>query len=160
MNLYGFGGGDPVNFSDPFWLCPIEKDGIPCTAVYALGVKVSSAEMHAGLDAIAAEADRPLLVYGGDRSSARNAKVGGATKSSHLVGEAADVIFEGTSKKETLQMLYDSQARNDSGVRLLYHQQGSTLPEHSHLDLQQSGDITEQKKGRDPKYVPLKEPLP
>lgn len=22
MNLYGFAGGDPINFSDPFGLCP------------------------------------------------------------------------------------------------------------------------------------------
>jgi hypothetical protein len=116
--------------------------------------------MHAALDAIAAEADLPLLVYGGDRDKGRNAKVGGATKSSHLVGEAADVIFVGTSKKKTLDILYHSQARRDFDVRLLYHQNGSTLPEHSHLDLQQSGDITEQKKGSNPKYVPLKEPLP
>jgi hypothetical protein len=56
--------------------------------------------------------------------------------------EAADVIFEGGSKKETLDILYHSQARKDCGVRLLY-QKGTTLPEHSHLDLQQSGDITE-----------------
>lgn len=26
MNLYGFAGGDPVNFSDPFGLCPDPKD--------------------------------------------------------------------------------------------------------------------------------------
>lgn len=30
MNLYGFAAGDPVNYSDPFGLCPIEKDGVPC----------------------------------------------------------------------------------------------------------------------------------
>ena len=32
MNLYGFAGGDPVNFSDPFGLCPEWLDGIPCVA--------------------------------------------------------------------------------------------------------------------------------
>jgi RHS repeat-associated protein len=159
LNVYGFANGDPVNFSDPFGLCPIAKDGIPCEAEYAPGVKVSSGLMHTALDAIAAEADRPLLVYGGDRSAKRNSDVGGATRSSHLKGEAADVIFEGTSKKETLSILYNSEARANFGVRLLYHQKGSTLPEHSHLDLQQSGDITEQQKGQRPKYVPLKEPL-
>ena len=115
--------------------------------------------MHAALDAIAAEADRPLLVYGGDRSAARNKAVGGAPRSSHLKGEAADVIFKGTSKKETLNILYHSQARKDFDVRLLYHQKGSTLPEHSHLDLQEGPDITEQPRGEKPKYVPLKEPL-
>jgi RHS repeat-associated protein len=31
MNLYGFAGGDPVNFSDPFGLCPVTKeDPTPC----------------------------------------------------------------------------------------------------------------------------------
>jgi hypothetical protein len=27
MNLYGFAGGDPANFSDPFGLCKKDKDG-------------------------------------------------------------------------------------------------------------------------------------
>ncbi len=35
LNLYGFANGDPVNFSDPFGLCPIEVDGIPCAVTYA-----------------------------------------------------------------------------------------------------------------------------
>ncbi len=31
MNLYGFAGGDPVNFSDPFGLCPVTAaDPTPC----------------------------------------------------------------------------------------------------------------------------------
>jgi len=31
LNLYGFAGGDPVNFSDPFGLCPEEsEDGAVC----------------------------------------------------------------------------------------------------------------------------------
>lgn len=34
MNLYGFASGDPVNFRDPFGLCPIEKDGIPCALTW------------------------------------------------------------------------------------------------------------------------------
>lgn len=28
MNLYGFAGGDPVNYSDPFGLCPDPKDPV------------------------------------------------------------------------------------------------------------------------------------
>jgi hypothetical protein len=43
MNLYGFAGGDPVNFSDPFGLCPIEKDGIPCVGQMALAGTVTGA---------------------------------------------------------------------------------------------------------------------
>jgi RHS repeat-associated protein len=30
LNLYGFANGDPINFSDPFGLCPEWLDGIPC----------------------------------------------------------------------------------------------------------------------------------
>jgi len=30
LNLYGFAGGDPINFSDPFGLCPPELTGRPC----------------------------------------------------------------------------------------------------------------------------------
>jgi RHS repeat-associated protein len=35
-NSYGFAGGDPVNYRDPFGLCPIEKDGVPCTVTMGL----------------------------------------------------------------------------------------------------------------------------
>lgn len=35
MNLYGFAAGDPVNFSDPFGLCPQEaKDGTYCLDLF------------------------------------------------------------------------------------------------------------------------------
>jgi uncharacterized protein RhaS with RHS repeats len=30
LNLYGYANGDPVNYSDPYGLCPIWVDGIPC----------------------------------------------------------------------------------------------------------------------------------
>lgn len=35
LNLYGYANGDPINNSDPFGLCPIELDGIPCTLTRA-----------------------------------------------------------------------------------------------------------------------------
>jgi hypothetical protein len=35
LNLYGFASGDPVNFSDPFGLCPQEaKDGTYCLDLF------------------------------------------------------------------------------------------------------------------------------
>ncbi len=35
LNLFQFNGNDPVRNTDPFGLCPIEKDGIPCTFTMA-----------------------------------------------------------------------------------------------------------------------------
>ena len=34
MNLYGFAGGDPVNFSDPFGLCPEDAGGNGKSSIY------------------------------------------------------------------------------------------------------------------------------
>jgi RHS repeat-associated protein len=38
MNLYGFAAGDPINFSDPFGLCPAFITGRPCSTALAIGV--------------------------------------------------------------------------------------------------------------------------
>ncbi|GAB1344713.1 hypothetical protein MASR1M101_38400 [Gemmatimonas sp.] len=38
LNLYGFAGGDPVNFSDPFGLCPQFITGQPCSTAVTIGV--------------------------------------------------------------------------------------------------------------------------
>jgi hypothetical protein len=38
MNLYGFAGSDPVNFSDPFGLCPAFITGRPCSTGLAIAV--------------------------------------------------------------------------------------------------------------------------
>lgn len=44
LNLYGYANGDPVNFSDPFGLCPIKLDGIPCTFTFGVtGLAAGSA---------------------------------------------------------------------------------------------------------------------
>ena len=38
LSAYGFAGGDPVNFSDPFGLCPVTKeDPTPCPGSAAYG---------------------------------------------------------------------------------------------------------------------------
>jgi uncharacterized protein RhaS with RHS repeats len=36
LNLYGYADGDPVNFSDPFGLCPYLLTGKPCSAGAAI----------------------------------------------------------------------------------------------------------------------------
>jgi RHS repeat-associated protein len=38
LNLYGYADGDPVNFSDPFGLCPFFLTGRPCSTGTAIGV--------------------------------------------------------------------------------------------------------------------------
>ena len=38
LNLYGFANGDPVNFSDPFGLCPQLITGRPCSNRVAIGI--------------------------------------------------------------------------------------------------------------------------
>lgn len=55
MNLYGFAGGDPVTYSDPFGLCPIEVDGIPCAVTYAAagaGIGAGAAAFSTGVCAV------------------------------------------------------------------------------------------------------------
>ena len=47
LNAYGFANGDPVNFSDPFGLCPIDVDGIPCA--YTIGVGGAAVGAGVGL---------------------------------------------------------------------------------------------------------------
>ncbi|MEO8879633.1 MAG: RHS repeat-associated core domain-containing protein [Gemmatimonadaceae bacterium] len=43
LNAYGFAGGDPVNFSDPFGLCPPEdQETGPQCRVYAFGVTLNA----------------------------------------------------------------------------------------------------------------------
>ena len=45
LNLYGFANGDPVNFSDPFGLCP-DKEDLACT----IGARIRG-RVDAGIDA-------------------------------------------------------------------------------------------------------------
>ncbi|HEX6042345.1 RHS repeat-associated core domain-containing protein [Longimicrobium sp.] len=155
LNAYGFAAGDPVSYSDPYGLCPIEKDGIPCRAEYAAGVTVSSPKLRRFLDDFAAEQNRTVMVYSGDRDAARNAQAGGARSSFHTRGQAADLIFKDGTKKETVRALYTSSVRQEAGVRLLYHGPGAKLPEHSHVDLGDGPDLFEQPREESTRYVPL-----
>jgi RHS repeat-associated protein len=60
MNLYGFAGGDPVNFSDPFGLCPQWLTGKPCSGAVDLGAGLVPG-LSTGIDvATAASGQNPL----------------------------------------------------------------------------------------------------
>jgi RHS repeat-associated protein len=58
MNVYGFAGGDPVNYSDPFGLCPEFLDGVPCKVGFA-GLNVSATIWGMNVSA-------SVGLYGGD----------------------------------------------------------------------------------------------
>jgi hypothetical protein len=125
-------------------------------AIYSSGVRVSNDHLREFLQKFAEEQSRNLLVYSGDRDPARNAGVGGAKRSYHLLGQAADVILEGYTPRQTVRALYHSALRRRMRVRLLYHLPGATLPEHAHVDLGPAPDMQEQPRGRRPRYVPLR----
>ena len=76
LNVYGYSGGDPVNYSDPFGLCPQTVDGIPCAgstmligagAGAAVGVLVAGtcAASSAGICTLAAPAIVGFFAAGG-----------------------------------------------------------------------------------------------
>jgi RHS repeat-associated protein len=46
LNLYGFAAGDPVNFSDPFGLCPDPKP--KCKRVWLLGLSGAATAVYGG----------------------------------------------------------------------------------------------------------------
>jgi RHS repeat-associated protein len=50
LNLYGFAGGDPVNFTDPFGLCPEWLDEIPCVDVIASPMRPANASTGSGVN--------------------------------------------------------------------------------------------------------------
>jgi RHS repeat-associated protein len=82
MNLYGFAGGDPVTYSDPFGLCPIPPQA--CVAAAAA----------AGLARAAATPTRQRIIERGSQL-ARNLAQTGALRSAgqaahHIVAKAAE----------------------------------------------------------------------
>ncbi|MGH7676523.1 MAG: RHS repeat-associated core domain-containing protein [Gemmatimonadales bacterium] len=60
LNLYGFADGDPVNYGDPFGLCPYVITGKPCPGLLAVGVGFVPIAGDA-IDIIGAAVGRDLL---------------------------------------------------------------------------------------------------
>jgi murein DD-endopeptidase MepM/ murein hydrolase activator NlpD len=51
LNVYGYAGGDPINLSDPFGLCPQHLTGRPCNNVLggaAMNLRASAANPRVG----------------------------------------------------------------------------------------------------------------
>lgn len=53
-NLYQFSGNNPATFTDPFGLCPIKKDGIPCTVTLAAAGAASGLAVGVAATALSA----------------------------------------------------------------------------------------------------------
>jgi RHS repeat-associated protein len=75
MNLYGFGGGDAVNYSDPFGLCPDPRGGDFCPG----GQGLKSAGLFDPIvwltGGIAAGIERGLAATGADAAASAGARV-------------------------------------------------------------------------------------
>ncbi len=88
MNLYGFAGGDPANFSDPFGLCPLDKPLCHWikAALIAAGTDVGFvAGGGAGLAA------GPAAVAASPAMAAAGAAVGGILGA--VAGDVVDNVF-------------------------------------------------------------------
>jgi len=99
-----------------------------------------------------------VIVASGTRSAGNNAAVGGANRSCHLNGCAADIRLDGRTAKQTASSVLHNEPIMGSGVRLLYHANGSTHPEHVHIDTQTNlGNVYEppQPMSPNPTYEPL-----
>ena len=84
LNAYGFGGGDQVNYSDPFGLCPpCEGSGMAYGAIAGAGIGVAITAGCAGVTAGICTAGAPIII---GASSGFGATVGG------FVGKLADVF--------------------------------------------------------------------
>jgi RHS repeat-associated protein len=82
LNLYGFGGGDPVSYSDPYGLCPQEVTGRPCTALHGIGTgagAILGGVIGAGGGAVAGTVVLPVAdtVGGGAAGAVAGAAQGG-----------------------------------------------------------------------------------
>jgi len=160
LNLYGFANGDPVNFSDPFGLCPFL---IFCGVQYLPGVTPpSSLRVTAFLHVLALVEQRNVIVESGTRPAGHNQQIHGATDSCHLSGCAADIHLEGESNPETARAVYGhSTIRSALGIREIYEEDPANEHTGTHVDTRTSiGDRYEPPQPRtDPKkikYVPLK----
>jgi RHS repeat-associated protein len=65
LNLYGFAGGDPVNYSDPFGLCPKEMGGDGKTRTLADCPKESEGWRRYRSGAVESGWADPMLLFGG-----------------------------------------------------------------------------------------------
>ena len=79
LNSYGFAAGDPVNYSDPFGLCPPERTGMPCDEPLE---KIGMADMRSVGAVLVGAA---VVETGGGLGSAIRSIVGSLFSPTHVV---------------------------------------------------------------------------
>ena len=138
LNLYGFANGDPVNFSDPFGLCPPkDSNRLDCT-VHLNGATLSDPKFRARLEHLATHTlGRNIELNGprsGDRTADQNESLQTVTTSPHLENQAADFHVEGMSNTDVARAAEGSGLFK--GVELSFGVEG--IPgrgPHVHVDI-------------------------
>lgn len=77
------------------------------------------------LDPLRAEIKRPIVITSGYRSPAVNRKVGGAPRSQHMLGEAADIVVPGMTPAQVIRVVH--------GMRLPFDQAIEEFGEWVHI---------------------------
>jgi uncharacterized protein YcbK (DUF882 family) len=94
------------NFSWDEFRC---NDGTAVPARYRANVEC----LAAALEQVRAIWNQPITVLSGYRTPAYNKAVGGATKSQHMLGKAADIVVAGVTPLEVYRYL---DSRHDGGL--------------------------------------------
>ncbi len=164
-NVYGFASGDPVNFSDPFGLCPPEKTKKPCPAggitLQPGNGGLSSGILTTGAMTIAEQTGKHVSIHGGSRtfnpdgsddaSEHRTDLGGGGAIDFHLTNEDGTRVPDA----EAVDLIMKTGGMPD-GTRLIYHGPATnTGGEHLHMD--KRPDIGNRREERG-EYRPLKKP--
>jgi RHS repeat-associated protein len=103
LNLYGYAGGDPVNFSDPFGLCPIPPSN--CLDVGLAIASTAGFVANPGLATFAAAAmDAVGAIPGVPSATAVRllGRLGGAAHRAAVAEKAADITRRGLSPVQEL----------------------------------------------------------
>ena len=145
LNLYGYANGDPVNFSDPFGLCPMcyvafevaasiyDAGDLAVTGIRYLRGKASGAE----LSVTAAGAAAGVVGFGGGYGRAARAGVEQAGKAAvgRLIKDATDNPGNWKTVGAFTEPAMNQKARGGTSIQaILENQDGDRLVRHTVVD--------------------------
>lgn len=166
LNLYGYANGDPINFSDPFGLCPPEVTNRPCPSGFvsvrgrAEGNVAGTLLLTAAME-IAEQTDKHVSIHGGRRGhnpsgsnneSEHRMDLGGSGAFDfHLFNEDGSQVPDG----DAVKLIMKTGGMPD-GTRLIHHLKGTnTEGEHLHMDSRTDIGARTEKGGV---YRPMRQP--